>query len=183
MRILTSENIDQLLKERLTKTIELSCSLDMSNTDCYNIVYFRLYFDFSTAIESLIGNILYQKYSDDEFIFKKSKIDSESVSKYIPKDEIKLLLKDYDYDITVEEVKNHFSELHSLIRDSFFLNLGLSKKLKDVEEFTSFYTQSRDARNKLAHGLVLENVNFDNSTLFKFMASYSVLKEYYDSLS
>lgn len=180
---LTAENIERLLQERLKKTVDMSKSLDMSDTDSYNIIYFRLYFDFSTAIESTIGNILYLKYEDDAFIFRKSKIDSEVVSKYIPKDEIKLLLKDYEYTITVQEVKEQFLELNCLIKESFFMNLGLTKRLDEVEEFNSFYSKSRDTRNKLAHGLVLENVNFDNNTLFKFMASYCVVKKYYETIS
>lgn len=75
-----------------------------------------------------------------------------------------------------------FLTLKGLIKDSFFRKLGTKKKLYDVEAFSSFYTQSRDVRNKLAHGLAMENIKFDNNMLFKFMASYYVLIKYYENM-
>ena len=96
--------------------------------------------------------------------------------------EIVLLVGDFGANIEVKDIKNELSVLDGLIKESFFRNLGVDKKLYDVEAFNSFYTQSRDARNKLAHGLAMENVKFDNSMLFKFMASYYVLIQFYESI-
>ncbi len=182
MERLSVENIENLLHNRLKNTLKLSEELDMSDTEIYNIIYFRLYFDFSTAIESTIANIMYEKYENDKFILSKSKISSDAVSRYIPKDEIALLVGDFGQDITVNNIRNSFSVLNGFIKDSFFQNLGNEKKIYDVEAFNSFYTQSRDVRNKLAHGLVMENVKFDNHMLFKFMASYYVLIKFYESI-
>lgn len=180
---LTFDKIDLLLKNRLNSTVKLSSTLDMSDTELYNIVYFRLYFDFSTAIESTIANIMYEKYGNDEFILKKSKISSESVSRYLPKDEITLLIDNFGDEITIEDIYRDFSILNSFIKESFFRNLGFAKKLFEVEAFNSLYTQSREVRNKLAHGLTMANVKFDNNMLFKFMASYYVLIKYYEKCS
>lgn len=154
----------------------------MSDTEIYNIIYFRLYFDFSTAIESTIANIMYEKYEDDRFILTKSKFNLDAISRYLPKDEIALLVGDFGKDIQVKDIQNELSVLNGLVKDSFFHNLGVEKKLYDIEAFNSFYTQSRDVRNKLAHGLVMENVKFDNNMLFKFMASYYVLIKLYESI-
>lgn len=183
MERLTFEQIDILLKNRINTTLRMSDELDMSDTEIYNIVYFRLYFDFSTAIESTIANIMYKKYGNDEFILTKSKINSEAVSRYLPRSEITLLIGDFGKEIIIEDIYIEFSILNKIIKESFFRNLGMNKKLYDVEAFTSFYVQSRDVRNKLAHGLIMENVSFNNSMLFKFMASYYVLIKYYENCS
>lgn len=182
MERLTAESIKKLLDNRLNNTLKLSNDLDMSDTEIYNIIYFRLYFDFSTAIEATIANIMYEKYEDDRFILTKSKISSDAVSRYLPKDEIVLLIGDFGQEIKVGDIQDNLSVLNGLIKESFFQNLGIDKKLYDIEVFNSFYTQSRDVRNKLAHGLVMENVKFDNNMLFKFMASYYVLIKYYKSI-
>lgn len=183
MDILTPKEIDQLLINRLTKTIDLYKKLDTSETEIYNTIYFKLYFDVSTAIENTISNILYIKYGNDDFIYYKSKIGSESISKYLPKDEIKLLVQNFGDTIKVGDVQNHFVILQDIVKDSFYRTLGVDKKLYDVEEFNSFYTQSRDVRNKLAHGLTLTNVDFSAKMLFKFLSSYFVLKKFHEQIA
>ena len=183
MDILTPKEIDQLLINRLTKTIDLYKKLDTSETEIYNTIYFKLYFDVSTAIENTISNILYIKYGNDDFIYYKSKIGSESISKYLPKDEIKLLVQNFGDTIKVGDVQNHFVILQDIVKDSFYRTLGVDKKLYDVEEFNSFYTQSRDVRNKLAHGLTLTNVDFSAKMLFKFLSSYFVLKKLHEQIA
>ena len=182
MERLTVENIKNLLDNRLRNTLKLSSELDMSDTEIYNIIYFRLYFDFSTAIEATIANIMYEKYEGDNFILTKSKINSDAVSRYLPKTEIELLVGEFGEEIKVKDIQNELLILKDLVKESFFRKLGADKKLYDIEAFNSFYTQSRDVRNKLAHGLVMENVKFDNNMLFKFMASYYVLIKYYESI-
>ena len=183
MVILTPTEIDELLINRLTKTIDLYKKLDTTETEIYNTIYFKLYFDVSTAIENTISNILYIKYGNDDFIYQKSKIGSESVSKYLPKDEIKLLVQTFGDTITVAEIQNHFVILKDIVKDSFYRNLGIEKRLYEVEDFNSFYTQSRDIRNKLAHGLTLTNVDFSAKMLFKFLASYYVLKKLHEQVA
>lgn len=182
MENLTPQNIEDLLNNRLRLTLNLYKNLDTSDTEIYNIIYFKLYFDFSTAIECVIYNILFKKYGQDGFILKKTKIDSNSVSNYIPKEEIKLLIGDFGGDITIQNIKERFTNIKEVVKDNFYMNLGITKNLYDVEAFTSLYTKSRDTRNKLAHGLTLVNVDFNNKTLFSFMSSYFVLIKYYENL-
>ena len=81
MVILTPTEIDELLINRLTKTIDLYKKLDTTETEIYNTIYFKLYFDVSTAIENTISNILYIKYGNDDFIYQKSKIKRDEDSK------------------------------------------------------------------------------------------------------
>ena len=182
MERLDVESIKSLLANRLSNTLKLSEELDMTDTEIYNIIYFRLYFDLSTAIEATVANIMYEKYGEDAFVMTKAKISSDAVSRYLPKNEILLLVGDFGQDISVGDVQRNFAVFNGFIKESFYLNLGTSKKLYEVEAFSSFYTSSRDVRNKLAHGLVMENVNFDNKMLFNFMASYYVLIKFYESL-
>ena len=183
MDILTPEKIEELLDNRLKTTVALYNELDTSETEIYNIIYFRLYFDFSTAIEGVIANILYVKYGEDEFILNKSKINSPAVSKYIPNDEMKLLIGDFGDYITINDLKSRFENINDIMKESFYQNLGITKKLYDIEKFNSFYTSSRETRNKLAHGLTTVNVDYNNKMLFKFIASYYTLIEYYKSIT
>lgn len=182
MDILTPDKIDELLDNRLNTTLKLYADLDMSDIEIYNVVYFRLYFDFSTAIESTIYNILYQKYGSDDFILKLSKINSQAISKYLHNDDMKLLIKDFGSDIKIEDIKNRFNYMDAIFKTSFYKTLGLERKLYDVEAFNSFYSKSRTERNKLAHGLTLVNVDFSNKMLFNFLSSYYVLAKYYRSI-
>ena len=183
MDILTPKEIDQLLINRLTKTIDLYKKLDTTQIEVYNTIYFKLYFDVSTAIENTISNILYIKYGNDNFIYYKSKIGSDSISKYLPKEEIKLLVQNFGDTIKVGDIQNHFTILKDIVKDSFYRNLGVDKMLYDIEEFNSFYTKSRDVRNKLAHGLTLTNVDFSAKMLFKFLSSYFVLKKLHEQVA
>lgn len=86
MERLKVEHIKLLLENRLNNTLKLFNELDMSDTEIYNTIYFKLYFDFSTAIEATITNIMYERYENDRFILSKSKISSDAVSRYLPKD-------------------------------------------------------------------------------------------------
>ena len=182
MDVLLPQNIEDVLNNRLNNTLNLYKTLDTDDTQIYNIIYFRLFFDFSTAIEKTIHDIMFTKYGSDDFIIKKSKIDSKSISDYLPKEEIKLLVGEFGKEITVGEIKQRFQFLEDIIKPSFFLNLNLERKVYDVEPFTSVYQKSRDTRNKLAHGLVMSNVEFNNRMLFNFMVSYYVLITFYQSL-
>lgn len=177
MDILTPDKIKSTLFDRLQKTQKVFDSINVSkedNLDIVQSVYFKYYFDFSTAIEATITAIMSIKYSD-EFAQKKMKITDLSCSNYLHHDEIKYLINTDDFDDTICDLKNFFSGYISIIKDGFYNQIGLEKRINDYEPFLSFYKTSRDTRNKIAHGLTNEQVRYDNTLLIKFMLSFYVL--------
>lgn len=183
MDVLTPTKIEESLDARLNAALRLYQTLNTDeDIEVYNIIYFRLYFDLSTAIERTIHDVMVTKYGDDAFIVKKAKIDDKSVSNYLPPDDIKNLINDFGSEITVNDIKNRFDFLGDIVPESHYLNLGLDRKVLDIEKYTSVYSKSRITRNKLAHGLTLEQVEYNRKMLFNFMVSYYVLIEFYKTL-
>ncbi len=183
MNVLTPTDIERKLNDRLNVALRLYQTLNTDeDTEIYNIIYFKLYFDFSTAIERTIHDIMVTKYGNDDFIVQKAKIDSRSVSNYLSRDEIKLLIKDFGSEITVNDIKNRFDFLGDIVPESHYLRLGLDRKVLEIETYTSVYSASKNTRNKIAHGLTLEQVEYNQKMLFNFMVSYYVLIEFYKTL-
>jgi len=177
MEILTPDKIKSTLFERLQKTQKVFDSINVDreeNLDVVQSVYFKYYFDFSTAIEATITSIMAIKYPD-EFAQKKMKITDMSCSNYLNPDEIKYLINTDSLNDTICDLKSFFSGCVSIIKDGFYSQIGLEKKINDYESFLSFYKTSRDTRNKIAHGLTNEQVRYDNTLLIKFMLSFYVL--------
>ena len=186
MEILTPSDIKTKLFDRLRKTQKLysetiSVPADKEeNLDLVQIIYFKFYFDFSTAIEQTITSILAIKYTD-EFAQKKMKILDKSTSNYLNVDEIKILFDTSGFDVKIHQVKDFF-DMINIIPNGFYNSIGLDKQINEYEDFTSYYKTSRDTRNKIAHGLVNENVRYDSSMLFKFMLSFFVLHNYHKTI-
>lgn len=93
MDILTPDEIKTLLFDRLNRTQRTFDNINVEkeeDTDIVQTIYFKYYFDFSTAIESSITSIMTKKYPD-EFANKKMKITDLSTSNYLNTDEIKYI--------------------------------------------------------------------------------------------
>lgn len=181
MEILTPDRIKTTLFERLLKTQKVFESINVNkedNIDVVQSVYFKYYFDFSTAIESTITSIMAIKYPDD-FAQKKMKIIDPSCSNYLNQEEIKYLINTDGINDTICDLKTFFSGFVGIIKDGFYNQIGLEKKINDYESFLSFYKTSRDTRNKIAHGLINEQVRYDNTILIKFMLSFYVLHKFH----
>ena len=177
---LTPEEIKEHLKSRISAVNRLRNAInDRSDKsdEIENSIYFQYYFCFSTAIEVTVYNIMLKKYND-EFLKSMLKIESKSLSKYIHLDDAKKLINNFGSDITFDEIKKFYSE-ENIIRDRLYNQQPLSDKLYSKYQFSDLYNRSRDMRNKLAHGLVLQNVNYDERTLFDFMCSFYILHKYY----
>lgn len=181
MELMTPVQLRSALFNRLKTTQNMFDSIETTredNIELVKIIYFKYYFDFSTAIENSITQIMSCKYTDP-FSVKKMKIDDRSTSNYINSDEIKLLIDEIDDSITVNTIKNFYSGYIKIIKDGFYNSIGKDKKIEEYEKFTSYYKSSRDTRNKIAHGLLNENVKYDNTMLFKFMLSFYTIHQYH----
>lgn len=56
------------------------------------------------------------------------KIDDRSTSNYLNSDEIKLLIDEIDDSITVNTIKNFYSDYITIIKDGFYNSIGKDKK-------------------------------------------------------
>lgn len=183
MEQLTYTDIKDKLFNRLQKTQKMCINIiKEENLDIVQNIYFKYYFDFSTAIEASITSIMAEKYIDD-FARSKMKIFNRSTSNYIPKDDIKLLIESPKMDVEIKEIKDFYKGYVNVIGDGFYESIGLDKTIENYEEFTSFYNTSRDTRNQIAHGLSTSNVKYNDSMLFKFMLSFYVIHQYHIEIS
>jgi len=179
---LTPDEIADLLKKRISRTNILFQKIDASSIEETKTVYFKYYFDFSTAIEATILNIINLKYGIDKFACVKIGINNQSVSKYYQKEDILNLLDGFGENITWKEYKDTFMGLCSAFKDSEYTRFNDMKLISEIEAFPSFYAVSRNTRNILAHGLLEQNVKYDNNMLEKFMLSYFILHLFHKTL-
>lgn len=182
MNELTPKQISELLINRLSRTNQLLERVGENNLEEEKAVYFKYYFDFSTAIETIIYNIVKQKYGLDKFACAKIGVDNPATSKYFRKDDVVSLLDGFGCDITWKDYKDKLMGICSALCDRDFQRFADTKLISDIEAFSSFYTTSRETRNHLAHGLMEQNVRYDKNTLEKFTLSYFVLFSYYEDL-
>lgn len=104
---------------------------------------------------------------------------NSSCSNYLNQEEIKYLINTDGINDTIYDLKMFFSGFVGIVKDGFYNQIGLEKKINDYESFLSFYKTSRDTRNKVAHGLINEQVRYDNTILMKFMLSFYVLHKFH----
>lgn len=178
---LTPNDIISHLKSRLEKTNLLFGKIDADSIDETKTVFFRYYFDFSTAIEATIKNIVILKYGNDNFLAKKIDITNNGKSKYYDADDIVPLLSEFDEIDQCEINSDMFSGLCSALAEMDISN-KLNDFVKNLETFKTSYKNSRRIRNQIAHGLTEQNVKYDKSTLLQFASSYFVLHCYYELL-
>lgn len=189
METLKPEEIKELLFKRLQKNNQAYTKIKESfkGTQDYEeylkeIMYFKYYFDFSSAIEEVNRNILFCKYCNDSYLIETQNIEQESKPRFIKIKHEKLLINNIDEEKTINDIKEFFNDVICCIPDSFYKNLNLNKKINEYENFESYYGTSESTRNRIAHGLILKNVKYDDATLFKFMLSFYTIFTFYCDL-
>lgn len=181
---LSPSKLLEFLKNRVSSVNRLKTSIGEKKDDVSEIeknIYFQYYFCFSTAIEETIYNIIIQKY-DDPFVMLMMKIENKSISKYVNLEEAKKLIGDFGEDITFNDVREFYCGFGDIINDKIFRQQPLKNKLYSKYKFEDVYKSSRNTRNMLAHGLVLQNVKYEDRILFDFMCSFYILHKYHEFL-
>lgn len=186
MEQLKPEEIKRLLFDRLAKDNKAYIKIKetLKNSEEYEeyfkeIMYFKYYFDFSSAIEEINRNILYCKYKDDSYSLETQRIEQPKKPMFIKPEHEVLLINNHCENKTIGDIKDFYYKT-MVLPDNFYKRININKKIYEYEKFASFYGTSENTRNMIAHGLKLQNVKYDDSTLFKFMMSFYTIYIFYE---
>lgn len=156
----------------LYDTLTEDSSIEMSNT-----IYFKYYFDISTAIEATLRGITYLVCKNNKYLKFLSQPDSDSKAFFLRYDEMKALIEldNAFIHISKEEFINRYS-----IKISPLKSYTIKSTFKNDGTFMDNYNRARTTRNTLAHGLKAHMaVGFDNETIENFIYVLYILLSYY----
>lgn len=179
----TPEEVLTFLQNRVEKTKNLHRTISdiiLEDDTALQKIYFSYYFDFSTAIEFILRQILLEKYSD-EFVKKKIRTEDEKYPTFLEIDEIKLFLDVNILQLNWRGFKEFARDFYNNIRENDFPSRS-NDFIINEEIFVSSYTRCRKTRNTIAHGLILQNVEFNVHVVIDYIISFYVLYNYYKSL-
>lgn len=166
---------------RINKTNLLYDSLsEDSPIEMVNTLYFKYYFDISTAIEAVIRGITDTKGKENAYIEFLAKPSDESIAYFKKYDEIKVLcpLDHLFRSLNPSTFKDHYQNKVSILKNK---SLTFPSFLNDGS-FCDIYNKIRKTRNSLAHGLVANGVDYDDETLVLFLYVLYILHVYYESI-
>lgn len=167
---------------RINKTNMLYDSLpkDSSTIEMHNTIYFKYYFDISTSIEAVIRGITSTKGKDNTYIEYLAKPSDESIAYFKKYDEIKALcqLDNLFKELNSNYFKDNYQDKVSILR----VNSSISLSFKNDGSFIDIYNKVRKTRNTLAHGLMANDVDYDDETLKLFLYVLYILLNYYKSI-
>lgn len=151
---------------------------DDSPIEMLSTIYFKYYFDISTAIEATIRGIEFERCRDDSYI------------NYLVKPEL-----DKSFFLAYEELEKliDMQMIYSIVNDEEFKENFCSKifiladytihiPFKNEDELQNMYKKIKKTRNALAHGLLLQSVDFDRNTLEMFLIIFYLLVSYYKKI-
>lgn len=177
---MTPDEIYKLFISRIEKTNLLySCvknNIDQDTVEWENTLYFKYYFDVSTAIEATTRGITFIEGKKHQYITHIAKPSSDFIAYFKDYDEIKALcgLDKLFNDLREEKFKTaYFSKLTILD------NRSISMSFHNDGHFADLYKMVRKTRNTLAHGLKSDSVDYGHKTLESFLFVFFVLHSYY----
>lgn len=179
---MTPDDIYRVFIARITKTNSLFDSLsDKSEMELElaNTLYFKYYFDVSTAIEATIRGITFVEGKKHKYI--------EHIAK--PSDDCMAYFKDYDEVKALCGLDNLFKNLEKQKFETDYFNKiavlkGHSVSVSFVNDggFADLYKSVRRTRNALAHGLKADSIEYDYKTIESFLFAFFVLHSYYSRI-
>ena len=175
------DEIYQIFISRIDKTNLLYETLDDdSSIEISNTIYFKYYFDISTAIEATLRGITYSVCKDNKYLEFLSKPDSDSKAFFLRYEEVKALVElDKAFiGINKQEFNSKYCSMISPLK-----NYTIKSTFKNDGTFIENYNKARTTRNALAHGLKSHmTVSFDKSTIENFTYVLYILLSYYKSI-
>ncbi len=174
---MTPDEIYSNFMSRIIKTNMLYAMLtDESSIELTNTIYFKYYFDISTAIEAAIRGITFEESKKNSYIKYLAEPASKTKSFFIYYEELKALI---EYNNIYNKV-NENDFIKQYINKILALKQGAStKKFKNLADFKENYEKVRNTRNLLAHGLAPTSVEYNKDTLESFLFVLYVLLNYY----
>ena len=167
---------------RIEKTNMLFQLLDEnSSIELSNSLYFKYYFDISTAIEAIIRGIVAEESKKHPYIKYVTQADSDSKAYFIKYEELKALIISVEnlyQDPNEEDFKTKICEKVDILKD-----YRLTKKFVNNGAFKNDYESIRKTRNILAHGLTgIYSVDYSNTQLESFLFVCYLLFNYYEKI-
>lgn len=177
------DDIYTVFFSRIEKTNLLFKLLDEdSPIEMTNSIYFKYYFDISTAIEAIIRGIAFEESKLHSYVKYTSEANSESKSYFVHYDELKALIKDINNlysNISESDFKLSICDKLEILR-----NYRITKKFINDGTFKIDYESVRRTRNTLAHGLIgINSVDYTKEQLESFLFVLYLLITYYKGLT
>ena len=175
---ISAEEIYNAFIYRIEKTNMLFRLLkDDSLVELSNAIFFKYYFDISTAIEAILRGIAFEEAKFNHIIEYYAKPNETDKSYFLSIDELKALVKSEH----IFKRPNQEDFLNRLLSKIPALGKhNISKSLSSLEEFYEDYKNVRKTRNILAHGLIQKDVDYSNNMLESFLYVMYVLLCYYE---
>ena len=176
------ENIKKILQDRLSSTNGLWSKRDVDDLEQEKVLFFKYFFDFSTAIESCLRGIVFE-YSKINIFGKTIKEfgrpDDETVAFLVKYDEFKSITNGNEIFVnaSIDDFKTNFQTLVPMIK---FKNKDVN--FNDYSRVKDAYNKVRKTRNTLAHGIraMGDNIDFSPNCLLDFIYIYYLLINYYE---
>ncbi len=177
------EEILTYLQNRVDKTKNLHNTISdiiLEDDTALQKIFFSYYFDFSTAIEFIVRQILLFKFNDD-FVKKKIRTEDEKYPTFLEVEEIRLLVDINGLNLDWKSFKIFAKNFYNNIKESDFPSRANDFVINE-EIFINSYSKCRKTRNSIAHGLILQNVDFNVHVVIDYIISFYVLYNYYRKL-
>lgn len=174
---LAPNEIYKLFISRVTSTNLLFASITNETTvELSNTIYFKYYFDISTAIEATIRGITFIEGKKHQYIAHIAKPSCDSISYFKDYEEVKALcgLSNLFRNLSKEKFETEFFNVIEALKDHF-----VSVSFVNDGKFSELYTTVRKTRNTLAHGLKFDTIEFDYKTIEAFLFVFFVLHSHY----
>lgn len=146
-----------------------------------NLMYFKYYFDISTAIEALLRGIAFGMSSKHNYVHYYTRPYDPGKGYFISLQELETFI-DFEQ---VKKIFNNFNDFKDIFRKISPLNdyKSWNKSFDNIDFFRNAYKGCYDQRNLFAHGLAQKNSNatadFTTDRLMYFIYLYYFFVEYY----
>lgn len=179
---MSPEEIYKLFINRIEKTNSLFESLlnkSEMELELSNTLYFKYYFDISTAIEATIRGITFIEGEKHKYIAHIAKPSENNISFFKDYEEVKALcgldelFENLDKQKFEADFFNKIAVLNGQVASVSFVNDG---------SFSYLYKFVRKTRNALAHGLKADSIEYNCKTTESFLFIFFVLHSYYSRI-
>lgn len=183
---LSPKEIKEILIKRLTSTNEVWKKRDTDSPEQEKVIFFKYYFDFSSAIESCLRNIVfvYAKNADFGGCIKVFAEPESSKKAYF------LNCEEFCAIVNIDKISEKFLKkdfitfCNDLIPDMKISNLPCN--FSYCQQIKEKYNKIRSVRNTIAHGLKafeVTTIEYSQSQLLEFIHIFYLLFDYYNKIN
>ena len=181
----TKENLESINSNLIQRLMDINNTLfSLSTEDEKYNKYCKIcsFMFLSSAIESIIGLIINEKYSKDKFAFNFIQSKNKFSGLFLDYESIENLIHTFDYNnLKIEDFTNIFYPVcQQQIKQQ--INMSGETCLFERESFKEIYQSVKKERNKIAHEFSWQNNNFSAGMIVKFLKVYYVIYCYATSI-